>query len=266
MSVTVGTVACDGFTVDYCRFGQGERPLVILPGLSVQSVLLSADAIEAEYAVMRDDFTVTVLERRRELPPVYGIADMARDTAAALDALGLRKIGLFGASQGGMIALELAASRPDLVSRAAVASTALNVTGARFAAVGRWIDAARRGDGEALCLDFGRTVYPPAVFVSCEETLRRIGRSVTRAELDRFVILAAGTEGYRFTHTEALQCPLWAAGSKDDAVFGEAALREIAAAFADRPGFSVREYEGFGHAVYDTAPDFRDQLHFFFTV
>ena len=41
--VEVGTVTTETFSMDYFRFGQGEKTLVILPGLSVQSVEGFAD-------------------------------------------------------------------------------------------------------------------------------------------------------------------------------------------------------------------------------
>ena len=39
------TVKTDDFSMDYFKCGRGERSMVILPGLSVQSVMGSADAV-----------------------------------------------------------------------------------------------------------------------------------------------------------------------------------------------------------------------------
>ena len=44
----------------------------------------------------------------------------------------------------------------------------------------------------------------------------------------------------------------------------EDALKRFKEAFKDRAGSEFHEYDGFGHAVYDTAPDFRDRLYDFF--
>ena len=54
----IETVKTNGFTMDYVRFGQGERTLVILPGLSVESVTKSADAIAKAYAPLAEHFTI----------------------------------------------------------------------------------------------------------------------------------------------------------------------------------------------------------------
>ena len=72
--------------MDYFRFGQGGRVLVILPGLSVDSVMKYAGAVADAYAPMARDFTVCVFDRRKELPPSYTIGEMAEDTAAAVRA------------------------------------------------------------------------------------------------------------------------------------------------------------------------------------
>ena len=97
--------------MEHFKFGKGEKTLVILPGLSVQSVMASAKAIEKAYELLESDFTVYVFDRRKELPPDYSIDGMAADTAEAIAAAGLKRVSVFGASQGGMMALEMAAKR-----------------------------------------------------------------------------------------------------------------------------------------------------------
>ena len=155
-----GSVRTDAFTMHYFRFGCGEKPLVILPGLSVQSVMDSAQAVAEEYAVMADDFTVWLFDRREDLPPAYSVWDMADDTAAAMKALGLRDVCLFGASQGGMIAMCVAIRYPELVGRLALGSTAPEADTAESGVLEKWIALARSGDAVGLYLAFGRAIYP----------------------------------------------------------------------------------------------------------
>ena len=117
MSTEIRTVKTENFTMDYCTFGSGRKILVILPGLSVQSVMLAADAVAQLYSSMTDDYTIYLFDRRKELPDRYPVKEMAKDTLTAMHALGLRKINLFGASQGGMMAMEIASLEPEFVEK-----------------------------------------------------------------------------------------------------------------------------------------------------
>ena len=189
MAIKIETVQTDTFSMDFFRFGKGERTLVILPGLSVQSVMGLADAVASAYQNMAETFTIYLFDRRRDLPPVYSVRDMARDTAAAFKALGLRDVCLFGASQGGMIAMVLAIEYPELVGKMVLGSTSSHVKAPQFRVIEGWIDLAKRGDKEGLYLDFGREVYPPAVFEASREALIAAAATVTDADLERFIIL-----------------------------------------------------------------------------
>ena len=44
--------------MNYVRFGSGKRNLIILPGLSVQSILLSANAVESAFKAFEKDFSI----------------------------------------------------------------------------------------------------------------------------------------------------------------------------------------------------------------
>ena len=265
MDIKIESVCTDGFEMEFFRFGTGEKSLVIIPGLSVQSVMGAAEAIADEYAVMSEDFTVYVFDRRKDLPAVYPIEDLADDTAGAMAALGLREVCVFGASQGGMIALELAARYPDIVNKAAVASTPLRVTERDFCTVEKWIEKAKLGDGAGLYLAFGEAIYPKDIFEKYKGALILMGNSVTEEEFHRFTILAEAAGRFDFApRTNDIRCPLFVAASSDDGVFGGGIVNDFEEAFKGRPGFETLSYEGYGHAVYDTAPDFRDKLYDFY--
>ena len=96
--IKIETVRTDRLAMDYFRFGHGKENLVILPGLSVQSVMGAADAVADAYSLLTDDFTIYLFDRRRDLPAVYSLKEMARDTAEAIRALGLGPVCLFGTS------------------------------------------------------------------------------------------------------------------------------------------------------------------------
>ena len=265
MSIPIETVHTGGFEMRYFRFGRGNRTMVILPGLSVQSVMDAAPAVAAAYECMAADFTVYVFDRREELPEVYTIADMARDTAAAMQAVGLKDVCLFGASQGGMIAQVLAIEHPTLVRAMVLGSTSPNVQPEQYAALEQWIDMARKRDGVGLYLSFGRLLYPPALFEQYRPALIPAGQSAAAADLDRFAILAAGTKDFNIVdRLHEIRCPVLAIGVFEDAVVDSDATMQIAEKLDFRPDFRLYMYIGCGHAAYDTAPDYRDRMLRFF--
>ena len=73
MSIPIMTVHTDTFSMDFFRFGKGEKTMVILPGLSVQSVMAVTDAVAAAYKPLEGVFTIYVFDRRKDLPPVYSV-------------------------------------------------------------------------------------------------------------------------------------------------------------------------------------------------
>ena len=152
MSVTVDTLKTGNFTMDYCTFGSGKRTLVIITGLSVQSVMPSAQDIAGAYRLLTDDYTVYVFDRRKDPPESYSIADMARDTAEAIRKLGRDDVDIFGASQGGMIAMEIALQQPDLVHSLILGSTTSCISRSRFDAIDSWIDMAKAGESMQMTM------------------------------------------------------------------------------------------------------------------
>ena len=68
MGIPIETVHTKSFAMDYFRFGKGRKTLVILPGLSIQSVMGAADAVAAAYRSLEDSFTIYVFDRRADPP------------------------------------------------------------------------------------------------------------------------------------------------------------------------------------------------------
>lgn len=262
---TIETVTTNEFTMDYFKFGHGPRTFVILPGLSVQSVMGSADAVSEAFSLAHDDFTIYLFDRRKEIPKEYSVYDMAKDTAAAIKALGLTDIYLFGASQGGMIAMTIAIEHPELVKKLALGSTSSHVTKEQADGIDEWIELAKKGDRQGLYLSFGERVYPPAVFEQYRNYFIETSKTVTDEELERFVILASGMHGFNVTdRLGEIQCPVLTTGTFEDAVLDSDATMEIAENLDDKEGFQLYMYIGYGHASFDTAPDYRQRVMDFF--
>ena len=103
------------FRINYFRFGTGSKTMVILPWYGEDSVICSAEVIAQGYAVLTDEYTIYVFDRRDDMPASYTEEDMARDTADAISLLGLKGVDLSGTSQGAQVADIIAREYPELV-------------------------------------------------------------------------------------------------------------------------------------------------------
>ena len=256
----VQTVKAKDFEMDYVRFGNGSKNFVIIPGLSVKSVMGSAAAIADAYGMFADGYTVWLFDRRKELPAVYPVKQMADDTAEAMKALGIRDAYIFGASQGGMIALEIAINYPELIKKAVLGSTAAHVD-ASGGNLGEWIKKAEAEDIDGLNRSFAEMVYSEGFYQQYKDLILAAGEGTTKEDLARFVILARGTEGFDCRASlSQIRCPVLVLGAGKDRVLGVEGSREIAAAL----GCEIFVYENYGHAVYDEAPDYKERIMNFF--
>ena len=263
--MVIEEVRTGSFSMKYFRFGTGNKTLVILPGLSVQSVMGAADAVASAYRPIEKDFTIYVFDRRSNLPSTYTVREMARDTAEACRALGLKDVCFFGASQGGMIALVIAIEHPELVGKMVLGSTSAHVQETQFRVLEEWIRLAKGGDREGLYLAFGKEIYPPAVFDQYRDTLINAAATVTDEDLERFIILAEGTRGFDVVEElDRIRCPVLAIGVFEDGVLDSDATMEIAENLDVRPDFQLYMYIGYGHAAFDTAPDYKERILRFF--
>ncbi len=105
----------------YEEYGSGD-PFVMLHG-----DILNAEVFSPQVAAFRSEYRLIIPERRGhgrtpDLPGDYTYDLFAKDTIAFMDALNLRRAILLGHSGGADIALTVAVSRPDLVSKLIVVS------------------------------------------------------------------------------------------------------------------------------------------------
>ena len=264
-SIPIETVRTDMFSMKYFRFGSGAQTLVILPGLSIQSVMGAADAVAAAYASLTESFTIYLFDRRSDMPPSYTVREMARDTAAAFEALGLKDVCLFGASQGGMIAQVIAIEHPELVRKMMLGSSSAHVQDAQYRVLESWAQLAKEKDRVGLYLAFGKEIYPPKIYEQSRDALKAAAGTVTDEDLRRFIILVEGTKGFNIVdELDRIRCPVMAVGVFEDRVLDSDATMEIAESLDWRADFRLYMYIGYGHAAFDTAPDYRERMLNFF--
>ena len=158
--------------MDYLHFGKaGGEKLVILPGLSLKSVLGSSDAIVSAYSPLAGDYGIWLPDHIHEEPEGYTIEGMAEDTLAAFDRLGIGQAHLMGVSMGGMVSQAAAVLAPDRVSSLILCSTAMSAAHSDPALFGRWKTLA-----EALrCPCYTYEGYGHAAYDEAPDYLLRVG-------------------------------------------------------------------------------------------
>ena len=238
MGVQIKKVITEDFSMKYCTFGNGPKPLIMVPGLSLISTMIFADATEAAHKELLDEFTIYLMDRREDMPEVYTIYDMARDTVAAVKELGIENAYFFGTSQGGMIIQVIAIEHPELVKKMVIGSSVPSVK-----------------DLSA------EEVYSEETFRRFKKAISAMDKMVTQEDLRRFIVLSKGIKGFDVTsQLEKITCPVLMIGSKKDRVFDWNSMKNTADTF----GWDSFFYEEYSHCVYDEAPDFKTRLKDFF--
>ena len=192
---------------------------------------------------------------RLPLSAPYALADMAADALGVLDALGIRKAHVCGASMGGMIAQHIAASQPDRVARLTLIMT---TSGARrlpqpSVKVRRALieprasgphDAAR--EVERLMRLF-TLIGSPAYRPDPEDYRARLAASVQRAWRPSGVarqLIAVAADGDRTPMLSRISAPTHIVHGAADPLIPVAAARDLHARIA---GSTLEIIEGMGH-------------------
>ena len=248
---------CD---TDYVRFGNGEKILVILPGLGdgLRTVKGTALPLAAAYRAFAKSHTVYAFSRKDTLPEGYSTREMARDLRESMDALGIECADVLGVSMGGMIAQWLAIDHGEKVNNLVLTVTSAAPNPILLEAVDEWVECARRGDHAALMESNLRRIYSETYYRKNKWMIPLTGLLTKPKSYDRFLLLAAACK----THHAAAELANISArtlvmGGEKDLSLGGDASRELAAAIG---GAKLKMYDDLGHGLYDEAKDFQQTV------
>ena len=103
-------ICVNGAESEIAVFGRGSRNLIILPGAvdAFRTVKGMALPLSLMYRKFSPHYRVYFISRRYQMPKGFTTADMADDIAAIMEKEQLANADVFGVSQGGMIAQQLA--------------------------------------------------------------------------------------------------------------------------------------------------------------
>lgn len=252
-----------GVSTDYIEFGNGNIPLVLVPGLSLRRVKGTGLAIARMYRIFADQYKVYLFDRRDDIPEGFTVQDMAEDLAAAMGELGIRSACVLGISQGGMIAQYLAIDHPALVEKLVLAVTAPDANDTVRACVGRWIEYAEGGDHRALMADTAERSYSEAYLRRYRRLIPLVSAFTRPASYARFLANARAILGFDArAELSAIRCPTLVIGGAEDKTVGADAAPALHEGIA---GSELYIYRDLGHALYEEAADFYPRVYRFLT-
>ena len=249
----------NGHDCDYISFGSGSETLIMLPG--VGDGFRTAKGIAVPFSIMyrcfAEDFRVYVFSRRNRMLKGFTTKDMADDLDAIMEKLGMESAHVFGVSQGGMIAQQMAIRHPDRVKSLVLAVTAARPNELMKEALGSWLEMADRDDYKGIMLDTAERSYT-GTYLERGRKLNNLIALAKPKDYTRFRILCGSClEHDAYDELDKISCPVLVIGADRDRVLGGEASEELAAGI---PGAELYMYKGYSHGVYEQAKDFNGRV------
>ncbi len=260
-----GSVRVGDSEMDYISFGNGNKNLIMLPGLGdgLSTVKGMALVFSMMYRIYVKEFTVYVFSRKNHLQEGYSTREMAKDHAEAMTVLGISKADVLGISQGGMIAQYLAIDYPDMVNKLILAVTSADSNEIIKKVVGAWCEMAKQENYKDLMIDTAEKSYSERYLKKYRRIYPFIGRIGKPKSFERFLIQAVSCISHNaYAELNKIVCPTLVIGGDCDEIVGTTA----ASAIAEKIRHSeLLIYNGLGHAAYEEAKDFNKQILNFLT-
>ncbi len=255
-------VTANGIQIEYDTFGaDASPPLLLIMGVGAQMILWDAEFCEllaerGHFVIRFDNRDVglsTKFEKQgHSFKPAYTLGDMADDAVGLLDALGIAKAHICGASMGGLIAQIVAYRYPERVlSLTSMMSSTGNpklpqMKPAVLAAVFKPVPTKREANIEHN-VKLGRMLWSPG-FPFDEERFRKImAESYDRSYYPQgFMRQSAAvlTHGYRKSSIESIRVPTLVIHGDQDPLVSVEGGRETARLI---PEAKLMIVKGMGH-------------------
>ena len=249
----------NGFDCDYISFGKGKDPIIMLPG--VGDGFKTAKGVALPFALMyrcfAKDFKIYAFSRRNNMPEGFTTADMADDLDVIMEALHINSASIFGVSQGGMIAQQMAIRHTDKVRNIVLAVTASRPNEIMRDSLETWLELADRDDYKGIMLDTAERSYP-GDYLKRARMINSMIAAVKPEDYTRFRILCRSClEHDVFADLHKISCPAMIIGADQDNVLGPTASKEMHEVI---PNSQLYMYEGYSHGVYEQAKDFNSRV------
>lgn len=255
--LTDSTLQLHNCTMDYIAFGSGEKPLIMIPGLSLNRVKGSARAMALSYRTFGKERRVYMFDTRNEMDEPLSIEQMADDLYEAMTLCGISKADILGVSMGGMIAQALCVKHPETIHKAVIALSASRCTQMTEEKIKAWMSLAEKGDTDALIRSFFEDIYTENYLKKYRPFMGMLVKMAQKRDLSRFLKQAGGILSFdihdRLEKTDVRASVI---GARNDRIVPYTESRYIASALhAD-----CYIYESYGHGAFEEAKDFNERV------
>ncbi|WP_410533567.1 alpha/beta hydrolase [Streptococcus salivarius] len=235
--------------VDYVTFGQGDKVLVIITGLSLQGLSDMSDlAIYSLFYRFAKEYKVYIFDRKDHIEEGVSIENMADDLYQCLQELHIDNASIIGISQGGMIAQLFAIKYPQKVKKLVLALTLSRNNAISRETIGGWIEMAENGEMAKLNKDSMCKTFSSPILKKLYVINKLFLKTVSVEKQERFVRLANSILEFDcYKSLDKITCPTLVLGAKKDLVLGVDGARELANSI---PRVSYYEFDELGHAAY----------------
>lgn len=254
------TLKIDNTSINYAVFGNGTKPLVIIPGLTLRDVKGAGWSLAYMYRIFAKDYRVYIFDKKEIIPEGYTIKNLADDLAHAMRALDIKNAHIFGVSQGGMVAQYLALDYPELVDKLVLGVTLSRNNSTVESVIQKWVQLSENNDFEGIVADMMEIMYSES-YVKKYRWLFPILTKISKPkDMNRFMTLAkACLTCDTYDRLEEIQCPTLVLGGKQDQIVTGEASEEM----AEKLGCEIYMYERLGHSAYEEAVDFNERIYKF---
>ena len=253
----IKSVSINNSKMEYIEFWNWEKVLIIIPWLSIKSILINPEAIESAFSDFINDYKIYLIDSLKKVPENYSIEEMAEDTYKTIKEIWIETCNIFWASQGWMIAQCIAINHPDLIEKLILWSTTPKAGKKSKLIFSRRIDLAKNNKIEELNKTMASDIYSEKTLKQFWEIILNMNKDVSDEELQKFIILAESIKYFNIEDKlQNIKCKTLAISSKKDKIF----WKEWAEIIAEKTNGKLYIYEDYSHAVYDEAPDFRTKM------
>ncbi len=251
---------CTG-NVHYITFGKGDKPLVMIPGLRLANIAGGSKPVAWFYRQFAKEYKVYMFDRRDNIKDTVSIHAMAEDTADAMKTLSIKNAYIFGASQGGSIAQDLAIHHTELVKKMVLGVTLSRPNPLVEKNINLWIDLAENKGLSAVAEDYTYKGFSESYLKKNKMFIPLSLKTQKFMDKDRFIALAKAVLTVdTYDRLNEIKCPVLVLGGGQDKIASRAASAEI----AEKLGCDNYIYENLGHEAYSESKDFNRRIYEFF--